>query len=186
MSLTLLSPPVGEPVTLDEAKAHLRVDASDDDTLIIACFVAATRAVEARGGIALLTQGWRLTLDQAPDETLSLPIDPVQAIDAVSVINSNGDGEIVDPSLYEFAPGAPGRLRRAAPWPQPASKLDGVTIDFTAGFGAAADVPAPLKQAVLILTAHFYEQREAASDDRLYTVPQTVDALIAPYREVRL
>ncbi len=186
MSLTLLSPPAGDPVTLSEIKDHLRVTQTDDDALIAGYLAAASRSIEARGGLALMPQQWRLTLDHVPEETVILPIAPATSVDAVTIVDSAGVPQTVAVSAYEFAPGAPGRLRRAAPWGRPGVALDGVGVDFTAGYADAASAPEPLKQAVKILAAHFYEARAAASEDRFYTVPQTVDALIAPYKEVRL
>lgn len=186
MTLTLLSPPAGEPLTLAEMKTHLRVDHDGEDGLIAGVLAAAVRTVEARGGLALLSQQWRLALDAAPEETLVLPIAPCASIDAVSVIDADGASQAVDPHLYDAATGAPGRVRRTGPWPAPGPRLDGVRIDFTAGYADAASVPAALKQAVMTLAAHFYETREAAREARVYAVPQSVDALIAPYRQVRL
>lgn len=181
MSLTLTAPAAAEPVTLADAKEHLRVTDTAEDVLIAGALTAAVRSIEARGGLALMTQGWRLTLDAAPTETLFLPMTPVQSIDAVAV-----SGASIDPSAYETAIGAPGRLRVAAPWPSPVRAIDDVAIDFTAGYTAAGDVPGPLKHAVLMLTAHFFENRESAGEARVYTVPRGVDALIAPFREFRL
>ncbi|WDI32156.1 head-tail connector protein [Hyphococcus flavus] len=186
MSLILLSPPASEPVTLAELKQHLRVTHTDEDALITGVLVAAVRAVEARGGLACMPQQWRLTLDAPPMETLHLPIAPVASIDAITVTDGEGAPQPVDASVYEFASGSPGRLRPAGPWPQPAPKIDGVRIDFTAGYADAGAVPEPLKQAVKILAGYFYETREAAHETRVYTVPQSVDALLAPYREFRL
>jgi len=181
MSLTLINPAAAEPVTLADAKEHLRVTDVAEDAFIAGVLAAAVRSIEARGGLALMTQGWRLTLDAAPDETLILPVTPVQTIDAVTV-----SGADVDPSAYEKAIGSPGRLRAAAPWPAPARAIGDVAIDFTAGYATEGDVPGPLKHAVLMLTAHFYENRESAGEARVYTVPRSVDALIAPFREFRL
>ncbi len=181
MSLTLIAPAATEPVTLTEAKDHLRITDAAEDAFIAGALAAAVRSVEARGGLALMSQGWRLTLDAPPAETLILPITPVQTIDAVTV-----SGALVDPSAYETAAGAPGRLRAAAPWPAPLRAIGDVAIDFTAGYATLSDVPGPLKHAVLMLTAHFYENRESAGEARVYTVPRSVDALIAPFREFRL
>ncbi len=186
MSLTLLSPPASEAVTLSELKAHLRVTHEDEDALIAGVLVAAARAVEARGGLALMPQQWRLSLDRPPAETIFFPFSPVASLDAVTVTDGEGTPQAIDISLYEFAAGSPGRLRPAGPWPAPGIALDGVRLDFTAGYEDADAVPDPLKQAVKLLAAHFYEARETAVESRLYSVPQSVDALIAPYREVRL
>jgi len=186
MSLTLLSPPAAEPVTLDDMKAHLRVTHKDEDALITGVLVAAVRAVEARGGLALMPQQWRLTLDAVPDETLFLPLSPVSALDAVAVIDGEGAPQTVAASLYDAVLGKTPRIRPAGPWPLPVPAVGGVRIDFSAGYANADAVPEQLKLAVKILAAAFYENREAAGEVRLYSVPQAVDALIAPYREVRL
>jgi uncharacterized phiE125 gp8 family phage protein len=181
MSLTLLFPPAAEPVTLQDLKDHLRVDGDAEGGFIAAALASAVRAIEARSGLALMTQGWRLALDAPPEAPLIFPIAPVQSVDTLTV-----SGAAVSPSAYEFAPGSPGRLRVAAPWPAPANRIGDVVIDFTAGFGVAGDVPSPLIQAVKMLAAHFYENREAAGEARVYAVPRAVDALIAPWRELRL
>jgi uncharacterized phiE125 gp8 family phage protein len=186
MSLTLLSPPAAEPVSLAELKAHLRVTGDDEDALLTGLAVAAVRAIEARAGLALMPQQWRLSLDVAPEETLFLPINPVASLDAVAVIDAEGAPQTVAASLYDFAAGPPARIRPAGPWPLPASRVDGVRIDFTAGYEDADAVPAPLKQAVTMLAAYFFETREAAGEIKVYAVPQSVDALLAPYREFRL
>ena len=186
MSLTLLSPPAAEPITLSDLKDHLRVTQGDEDALITGVLVAAVRAVEARAGLALMSQQWRLTLDCVPAETLRLPIAPAAALDGATVTDAEGAPQAVDAALYEFSAGFPGRLRAVAPWPRPGVALDGVAIDFTAGFGSAAAVPEPLKQAVKLLAAHFFETRESAGEQRVYSVPRAVDALLAPYRELRL
>lgn len=197
MSLMLLSPPAAEPVSLAEVKAHLRVDLPDEDALISALAVAARQAVEARGGLALIAQAWRFALDAPPEVEfapfgaagvgdIALPLSPVASIDAVSVVDIAGVAAPVDPALYETAVGATGRVRALSPWPAPGHKLDGVTVDFTAGYADAASVPDALKQAVLLLAAHFYENRERAQAERIYSIPDAVDALVAPYRRVRL
>lgn len=186
MTLTLLSPPAAEPVTLSDLKEHLRITHNDEDALIAAMLAAAVRTIEARAGLALLAQQWRLTLDAPPDETVLLPVSPCAGLDAVAVIDADGAPQNVGAHLYEFAPGAPGRLRPAGPWPAPGAAIDGVRIDFTAGYDNAASVPEPLKQAVKMLAAHFHETRAAAREGRFYAVSQSVDALIAPYRRVRL
>ena len=77
-------------------------------------------------------------------------------------------------------------MRRAGIWPKPGVKIDGIQIDFTAGWNNAVLVPDDLKQAIKLLAAGFYENRESAGEARVYTIPGAIDALIAPYRQVRL
>lgn len=181
MSLTLITPPAAEPINLADMKAHLRVTHSDEDALITGLIIAAVRAIEARCGIAMMAQQWRLRLDEMP-RCLILPIGPVSVIDAISVTDMAGTDHSIGAGGYAFAPGKPGRLRADTPWPQAA--LGGITIDFTAGFDGA--IPAPLLQAVKMLCGAFYEQRESTSEIRRYAIPESFNALIAPHREMRL
>lgn len=181
MSLILLTPPAGDVVTLAEMRDHLRISATADDALITAITSAASRAIETRCGLALLTQGWRLTLDHVRDQTIRLPITPLQHIDEIAV-----SGTVIDSADYDVVTGSVGRVVATHAWPVPGEKIGGLVIEFTAGFGLAADIPSPLVQAVKMLTAHFYENREAAAEARIYNVPASIDALIAPYKEVRI
>lgn len=184
MALTLIAPPSAEPLSLDEAKAHLRIDTGTEDTLIGVLITAARHAVEVRTGRALITQGWRWVLDETPAAPLVLARQPVQTIDAVSVRDAAGEWVSLVEGAWRLIEGEPMRIAPAGPWGY--GRAGGVRIDFTAGYGDAAAVPEDLKQAVRLLVAHFYEQRERVGTDRAYAVPDSVDALLAPYRRVSL
>ena len=193
MPLVLTSGPAVEPVTLAEAKAHLRVDGSAEDTLIASLIVTSRLHVEAAAGLALVTQSWSWYLDAWPrGHALKLPLRPVQSVAAVRLYDETGAATTLDPATY-FLDGAaaPPRLvrqRRALPWPQPARIANGIEIAFTAGFGPApADVPAPIRQAILLLIAHWHEHRSPLEDGApAEPLPPMVTELLAPYRSVRL
>src|SRR5690349_16359269 len=86
MSLSLITPPVGEPVTLADAKAHLKIDTSDDDALIGQLITAARARVEWHTGRALMTQSWILWLDRWPDDGIvAIPLAPLAAVTAVTL-----------------------------------------------------------------------------------------------------
>jgi uncharacterized phiE125 gp8 family phage protein len=77
--------------------------------------------------------------------------------------------------------------RRPREWPDLPAATSAIEIDLEAGFGpAAADVPAPIRQALLMLVAHWYENREAGPGDPRAAPPPAVSALLAPYRRVAL
>ena len=157
MTSTLIAGPGEDPVTLAEAKAFCRIDSSDEDALVEALIAAARLQVESLTGRALVTQSWRLTLDCAP-RLVELPVIPVASLLVVP------DGAVLQGDAVLLA-----------------EPVDELSIDYTAGYGAAADVPADLKQAVLTLVAYWYENRDARA-----APPLGFDRLVASYRRVRL
>ena len=187
MTLLLVTGPAEEPVTLEEARAHLRLDATDEDGLLGALLTAARVTLEGQTRRAFVTQSWRLILNQWPGVTISLPLAPVSAVTAVTIHDNNGDSNI-DSSTYEVSlEGDAPCLASITSWPAPTRRIGGISIDFTAGYGAAAAVPQPLKQAILLLSASWFENREPiALGESARELPLTVTSLIAPYRRVHL
>ena len=192
MPLVLTAGPAVEPVTLAEAKAHLRVDGTAEDTLIASLIVTSRLHAEAAAGLALITQSWSTFLDAwPPGPHLKLPLRPVQGIDAVRLYNEAGAATIVPPETYLLdSASAPSRLVRqgALAWPTPGRIANGIEIAFTAGYGdAAADVPAPIRQAILLLVAHWYEHRSPLEvGAQAQPIPGMVSDLLGPYRTMRL
>ncbi|MDP2124700.1 MAG: head-tail connector protein [Parvibaculum sp.] len=185
MPLILLSGPAEEPVTLADARAQLRLDGTEENALVEALIAAARATLEAETRRAFVTQSWRLTLDAWPHGAVMLPLAPVQSVTAVAVADAAGAMTALDAGLYETAlAGDAPRLAPTGAWPQPATRLAGIEIDFTAGYGAAADVPPPLKQALLLLVAHWFEHREPMGAGT--ELPRMITALVAPYRRLRL
>lgn len=177
MSLTLITPPAEEPVALADLKEHLKIDGAEEDALLSALIVAARQSIEARFQIAMVSQSWRLALDEAPARPLTLPLSPVASVDVVGAVR-NGVTEALAPAAYDAQAGLVGRVRFNAP--AAGDPLGGVVIVFTAGWAGAAATPAELRHAVKILAAHFYEHREGE------TRAPDVAAMVAPYRQVRL
>lgn len=189
MVAILVSAPQDEPVTREEAKAHARVDGTAEDARIDALIKAARVEVENRTGRALVTQGWRIVRDTIPrGRAIRLAPAPVASIDAVTVYAEDGTGTVLGADAYQAdLYSAPGRLRFEAHAVPPARAMNGVEVDLTCGYGGPADVPAPLKQAILMLVAFWFEQREAAVVGAVVgDVAAGVSALLAPYRMPRL
>jgi uncharacterized phiE125 gp8 family phage protein len=192
MPLLLTVGPAIEPVTIAEAKAHLRVDVTAEDTLIASLVVTSRLHVEAAARLALITQSWSWYLDAWPrGHALKLPLRPIQGIAAVRLYDEGGAATTLDAASYFLdGAGAPPRLVRhsALPWPKPGRIANGIEIAFTAGYGsAAADVPAPIRHAILLLVAHWYEHRSPLEEGApAKPLPAMVSDLLAPYRSVRL
>jgi uncharacterized phiE125 gp8 family phage protein len=191
MTAALITPPAVEPVALADAKAHLRIDSSADDALLTAALVAARVHVEALTRRVLIEQGWRLYRDAwPPGRALSVSIAPLISVDAVTVYDAEGDPSVLDEDAYVVdAVSVPGRIVLATSAPPPGRAANGIEIDVTAGYGSSSlDVPAPLRQAIMMLVAHWYEHRggPVGHDMAGYFLPQGFEALIAPYRVLAL
>lgn len=164
--LSQLSAPATEPLTLAEAKLHLRVDAdlTDDDTLISALIVAARQQAEHRTGRALLTQQWRYSVDAFPVDSLDLPLPKLQSVQAVSYLDNNGVRQTLANTEYDvITDEMVGRIIPAygKSWPSCREHPGSVRVDYTCGFGAAADVPQSIKAWMLLAIGAWYENREA-------------------------
>ena len=192
MALVLTSAPASEPVTLAEAKAHLRLDGSAEDTLIASLIITSRLHVEAALGLALVTQSWSYFIDAWPrGPQLSLPLRPVQSLAGVKLYAADKSVAIVPADTYLLDGAAtPARLvhRGSLAWPKPGRTANGIEIAFVAGYGnSAAYVPAPIRQAILLLVAHWHEHREpVAIGQANASVPSMVSDLLQPYRWVRL
>ncbi|HTJ56998.1 MAG TPA: phage head-tail connector protein [Devosiaceae bacterium] len=191
MTSYLLSGPAAEPVTLDEAKVFLRLDAADEDALVATLITAARVHVESITGRALLPQGWRLVLDRWPaDGLVKLPVGPLQSLTAMTSYDDAGTPTSLPVNDVLIAANAsPPQLFLPPGFGTPMLRLrQGIEIDYLAGYGTdPADVPAPLRQALLALVAYWFENRDSVILAGAGTViPSGFDLMVAPYRQVRL
>jgi uncharacterized phiE125 gp8 family phage protein len=189
MTYALIQPPLAEPLTLADLKGHIRVDGDDEDTLLASLIAVAREHLERATGLALISQGWRLYLDGWPDNgPLEILRGPVLSVDAVRAFDELGEeSEVVLAGHVLDGVRRPARL-----WlrERPAARqaINGVEVDFTAGFGeSGADIPDTLKRAMLVHAAHCYEFRGAVPIEmQPASVPAGYDRLIAPFLLRRL
>lgn len=179
-SSQLVTGPVVEPVSLSEAKMHLRIDdaspdTTPDDLLISALIVASRRWAEDFQNRAYITQEWDLFLDRFPryERYIEIPRAPLQAIASLSYFDGATTQMIsfLDPSgtaLMETADyivdtaSDPGRLclKHGSSWPVATRQAKAVQIRFLAGYGdAASDVPQEFRAAILLKLTNLYENR---------------------------
>ena len=183
MTLISTDPPLAEPVTLAELKAHLRIDLTDEDDLLESLIRVARVHLEAVTGVALMSQGFRLLLDDWPcGGVIQLMRTPVQSIDAILVYDSEGVEQSLDLSgLVLDGTAHPARLV-IRERPRPGQPINGIEIEFTAGFGSATEVPPELKRAILTHAAHLYEFRGAVTPEmQPAAVPDGYRRLISPW-----
>ncbi|MBA3576189.1 MAG: phage head-tail connector protein [Sphingomonas sp.] len=178
-------------MSLVEAKLHLGVTSADDDDLISTFIKAATGYLDGYSGIlgrCLITQTWELTLDRFPSSEVKIPIGPLQSIVSVKYDDADGIEQTVAPADYDAdIVSADGWvLPIDVAWPSTYDAVNAVRIRFVAGYGAAADVPAPLKVAILLMVGHWYANREAVGVGSLAELPMGAAALLAPYRRISI
>ncbi len=192
MATVLLSGPAVEPITLAEAKAHLRVDTSGEDSLIQSLIMASRLHIEAALDLALITQSWRHQRDVwPPSRVLILPLRPIQNVTAVTLHDDDATSRSLDVDDFVVDGFAnPARLvwRGHSAVPAAGMVANGIEIDFVAGHGGApSDVPQPIRQALLLLIAHWYENREPVEIGAIATtIPAGVSELLMPYRRRQL
>jgi len=179
--LVRIAAPAETPVSLAEAKAHLRVDSSEDDTLIGGLLASATAYFDGPNGIglALCTQTWEVRLDVFPCGPICIPIGPVASITSLKYFDPDGVEQTWAGSNYESDLTAPARVRPLAggAWPAIRDKLAAVTLRFVVG-QSAADVPADLKAAVLLVIGHLYANREAVAPAAMSELPMAVQSIV--------
>lgn len=170
-SLTRVTGPAVEPLTIAEAKLHLRVDISEDDAYIGTMITAAREWVESYLDRTLVATQWILRTAEFPAEELELPRPPmISSGTATAVIVTY---TLADASTATLSSAAYRVDRNSTPgnvspvingtWPSGAIDDDNaVSVTYWAGYGpTGADVPATIRHAMLMLIGHWYEQRSA-------------------------
>jgi uncharacterized phiE125 gp8 family phage protein len=168
-SLTRATPPAVEPVTLTEAKIHLRVDTDTDDAYISTLITAAREWCEQYVDRTLVQTQWTMRLDSFPYE-IELPRPPIAAsgtATAVTLTYTLGDDSTATLSTTAYRVdrnSTPGVVRqlRAGTWPANLDDYNAVSVTWWAGYGSdGSSVPAAIRHAMLMLIGHWYESRSS-------------------------
>jgi uncharacterized phiE125 gp8 family phage protein len=179
-----MSPPAVEPVTLADAKSHLRVAHSDDDAYITRLISTARSFVEADMMRAVATQIWMTSLDAFPcNSAIRLDFGPVESVTSVIYDDENGLPQTIPAINYELDNQSnPAWVLPVSPgWPTVTlAATNSVRVTYVAGWGG--NVPPDVIHAILLMIGELYENREASSE-RLHTkLPIAVDRLLWNYR----
>ena len=198
-------------VATSEQKSFMRVDFSDDDTLIAELIKSAQNLVEAYMNRAITTQTLSLFLDRlpfysdlklqegiftAPDleynsNFIVLPKPPVASVTHVKYYDNDNNASTFASSNYyvdTISNQARVVLKTGSSWPTVSEtrNANAYEIKYVAGYGGASDVPEPIVQAIKLLTTHLYENREAVTSLSVNAIPYTIGALLQPYKVQRL
>ena len=161
----LQTAPTFEPVTLAEAKRHLRRgDVTEDDARISRLIPAARLHVETKTERAICTQTWKYLADAFWTGVLYIPRPPLASVTSITYLDTSGDSQTASSSLYTVdTDSRPGRiyLAKDQTWPTTYDVRHAVTVTYTCG-EAQASIPENVKLAVLLLVEHWYEADESA------------------------
>ncbi len=178
MGVTLVTAPTIEPVTLQEAKDHLRIDGIYDDALVMMLVAAARRWCEDYAGRTFVTTTWAWSFDEFAGPELCVPRPPLKSVTSISYIDSAGNPQTLGADVYRVDTASePGRIALAhgKTWPSVQSVINAVTVQFVAGYAA---VPENVKLAILLLTTELFEQRQESVTGALASVPFGVRELL--------
>jgi len=186
MHLVITNPPEAEPLTLEEAKKHLRITHDADDGVINALIKTAREMCESHTRLALVARGCSLYLDRWEKEALEIPAPPLLEVLAIIVHGADGgESEFPETSYTVDTHSRPGRILIEGAPPQPGLPLGGIEIQFTAGFGdGPEDIPNSLREGMLRLIAHLYLNRGDAPETAIRN--SGAAHLFQPYRLMRL
>lgn len=185
------TPPATDLVSLEEIRKHVRRDdTTEEDGLLQSYVNAAVDHLDGYSGIlgrCLLEQIWAVPFHDWLAR-MRLPFPDVSAA-TITYVDKLGTEQMVAADLYEIAEDHRGAyIHFADAFAKPSLEGDAdfpITIAITTGYGAAADVPEAIKVAVMLLAAHFYENREATLVGvSASSLPLGVSALIKPFRRV--
>ena len=182
MKLFLKTPPAIEPISLDEAKQHLRISDTTEDAYILNLIKIAREWCEVYQSRSYITQTWQLTLDAWPQERyIVLPRPPVQSVVSVKYTDKDGiehtfSDYLVDSSYYRSRI----VLKDDASWPSDALlPTPAIAIEYTAGYGnISSNIPLLARQAILLLVGHWYENREATASEANKQIEFAVTSLL--------
>jgi hypothetical protein len=207
--LKLLTDASVEPISTATAKTHLRVDHTNDDTIIDTFITASRRHVERFLNRALITQTWEAYWDYFPSTEreewwngtkdgsltdfssyrnfLEIPLPPLQSVTKISTYSSdNTETTFSSSNYYLDLHGSPGRiiLNDSAVWPSSLRKHNAVYVKFVCGYGdAGTDVPQDILIGLQMYLSYLYEHR--GDQDAEKKLPLSVRTILDPYRVMK-
>lgn len=187
----IVTAPASTPISVAEAKSHMRVSGSDDDTLIGIYVNTATLISEAILQRKLINQTWKMYLDYWPNH-IKVLFGDLQSVTHVKYTDSDEGQSTLDSGTYLVdTDSVPGRIMLAdgENWPTATLSIrNPIEIQFVTGYGAtSAAVPEDIRNAIMLTTAHFYENRENYLVSRIQSVglaemPWTAKTLLNNHR----
>ena len=172
-------------ISTADAKTHLNVDFSDDDTYIDTLVSTATAALDGPYGIigkALVTQSWQAEMWPVTGRTeVYFPVTPMISLSSIHYYDTDNAQQsltVGDFDVFKDEDKAIIVPQVGDNWPTMYCRRDALTITASCGFGAAASVPANIVHAAKIILTNLYENRGEMPAE----MPSAVKALIGVSR----
>ena len=161
-------PAVFDPITLDQAVAHVRVDSEDDIASLTAYSAVAREYVDSVTGrvsavtsFMVVADSWIALTGSCHSDTIPIFRVPLVSVESVSYYAPDAATlTVMPPEDYRvITTTEPGMVQIIGDMPAFDSRPDAIQIEFTAGYSSPALAPAMLSHAVMSLTVHFHENR---------------------------
>lgn len=173
--------PAIEPVTLDEAKANMRVTIDAEDDLITDLIVVAREYAEMYESRAYIEQTITAKMDRFPRK-IKLPRSPLMSVTSINYVDTAGVTQLLSTDVYAVdIISEPGEitLKHGQSWPSTQNIHHAVTIVYVAGYGDEADdVPQRVKRAIHLMVADWFKNRADSCGDQKYQIPRGAEALL--------
>lgn len=180
---TVVTAAAEEPVTLTEVKEALGITHTEFDAVLVSAWIPAARDhAESYLNRAIINRTVDVFAHRFGPQGIKLP-GGLQSISSVSYYDSDNVQQTLAASNYQHdLQYSRLILSYTGEWPDTYERLDAVTIRAVSGMGTLNSIPPAVKQAVLLLVGHFYENREATTPLSLNVLPIGVESLLYPYR----
>jgi uncharacterized phiE125 gp8 family phage protein len=180
-----ITPPESLPVTIEQLADHARADCHAESAYLEVLIQAARDYVEMFTRRQLINATWRLTLDEFPStrDPIRLPRPPLVSVSSIKYIDTDGVEQTIDAADYIVdADSEPPRItpKHDGRWPTSRTRIAAVKVEYVSGYGTShEDIPASLRNALLMLAGHWYVNRESVVIGTIATnVPQSAEALM--------
>ena len=181
-----------DPLTLTDIKRHVLVEIDDHDQELLRAMRTATELFEKTNSVQLMRCQYRMALDEFPMHqrfTIKLPVGPAVDDGAASIEyrDTNGFDQTLDATRWQLLANrqpAEIALRAGQTWPAVHPDREPVVVVWTAGYADTRDaLPPSAVHCVLLLTGHFFENREATSEKRVREIDLGAQRLLRLYED---